>query len=368
MKPSTFRSRRRALLRHGGKNGVDAYLITRPVDVSWLSGFSGEDSALLAANGWSLLITDFRFQEQAPQECPGTEIHIRPSGRTLEQEVARVIGERRLRSVGVQQDHMTIGQQQSLRKRLRGRRVVPVEDGLPELRRVKDEEEIRLTRKAVRIAERAFEELIAGGAAALVGKTEREIAAKLEFNMRVAGGDGPAFETIVAAGPNSSMCHYRPGGRRVRKGEAVLIDWGAETDGYRSDMTRVVFTGKPSDTMREIYGVVLEAHDAAVAAIRPGVRCTKIDTVARSIIERAGHGERFGHSLGHGIGREIHEKPRLAPTGRETLRRNMIVTVEPGIYVPGVGGVRIEDDILVTAAGRKRLNRLPRSLERMILS
>ena len=185
--------------------------------------------------------------------------------------------------------------------------------------------------------------------------------------MRMAGADGTSFDTIVAAGPNASMCHYKPGNRKVRRGEAVLLDWGALAEGYCSDITRVVFPGNPAPKIREIYGPVLEAHDAAVRAIRPGVQRKSVDRIARDIITGAGYGPNFRHGLGHGLGREVHEQPAFSRNNRARLRAGMIVTVEPGIYLPGIGGVRIEDDILVTPGGPRRLCSLPRSIDTMIL-
>ncbi len=345
----------------------DAMYVSSTIDVSYLTGFSGEDSALLFGRDWAVLITDFRFQEQAAGECPGVEILLRERSQSLEAAAGLAARGHSVRSLAFQEHHLTVAQYRALQAAVDGIKTEPVSGIVLRGRAQKDTEEIRLTRRAVQIAEKAFRQLIAPGSAGLVGRSERELQAELEHHMQAAGADRPAFDTIVAAGPNGSMCHYRPGNRKLRSGEALLIDWGAEVDGYRSDITRVVFLGHVDDRLREVYQVVLQAHDAAVAEIRPGVRCSSIDKIARAIIDQAGYGESFGHGLGHGIGREIHEQPRLAGHGAERLRQGMIVTVEPGIYLPGLGGVRIEDDILVTADGHQRLNRLPRTLKRMTL-
>ena len=367
---ATYARRRRALDRLAKRHSptrIDAYLISKPEDVSYLSGFTGEDSALLSGAGWSVLVTDFRFAEQAPTECPGSEIRLRAKQRSLVDELVALINERGVRSVGVQGDHMTIGQERALTKKLRKKCIRPLANLMVELRSIKDESEIRLTKKAVRIAETAFRRLIGQGARHLIGKTERQIAAELEWNMRSLGADGPAFEMIVATGANGSMCHYRPANRKIKRGDPVLFDWGASIDGYRSDITRVVFTGEPKPKMREIYNIVLQAHDAAVAAVRSGTTCGSVDKAGRQLITDAGYGNEFGHGLGHGIGREIHESPHVSPGNKQRLRKNSIITVEPGIYLPGVGGVRIEDDILVTTGDHERLNSLPRSLAKMVL-
>ncbi|MCA9247251.1 MAG: aminopeptidase P family protein [Planctomycetales bacterium] len=363
-----FLARRRALLRAANRTKkVDAVYVTKRVDVSYLSGFSGEDSALLFNKNSSVLITDFRFGEQAPEECPGTEICIRSRKSTLEDQAGKLARDRELKQIGFQSTVLSFDRYSRLKKRLRGAKLTPLQDLLSDVRAVKDDEEIAQTRRAVEMAENAFLGLIKQGASYLIGKTERQIAAEMETRIRDLGADRAAFDMIVAAGPNGSMCHYAPDDRKLQRGEALLIDWGAETAGYRSDITRVVFVESVSDKMREIYEIVRTAHDAAVDAIRPGVACGTVDDHARSVIDNAGYGKEFGHGLGHGIGREIHEQPRLFSASKTKLKKNMIITVEPGIYLPGVGGVRIEDDILVTANGHERLNQLPRDLDSMVV-
>jgi Xaa-Pro aminopeptidase len=236
------------------------------------------------------------------------------------------------------------------------------------VRAIKDEEEIAVTRKTVKIAEAAFKELTGRGADYFVGKTEKQLAAELEYLMRGRGADRQGFPTsgiIVAAGPHGASCHHFPTKRKVRRGEAVLFDWGAELDGYRSDITRVVFVGDVPEIYHEIYPVVEESMKAAIAAVKPGVRNHKLDKIARGILEEAGYDLR--HGLGHGIGLQIHEQPRLTAGPEEPLKKNMIITIEPGIYIHEVGGVRLEDDILVTADGHQNLCSLPTSLSKMIL-
>jgi len=362
-------ARRRKVLRQASREEpVDAIFVSKREDVSYLSGFSGEDSALLFGSKWSILITDFRFGEQAPVECPGSEICLRPRKATLEEQAAELLGARNERIVGFQAADLSYERYAQLKKKARRTKLIPLPDVFSQVRSVKDDEEIEMTRLAVRMAEQAFRDLISQGAGHLVGRSERQIAAEMENRLRELGADRAAFDMIVAAGPNGSMCHYAPAERHLERGEALLIDWGAETLGYRSDITRVVFIESVSEKMREIYEVVRAAHDAAVAAIRPGVTCGAVDDAARNLINEAGYGKEFGHGLGHGIGREIHEQPRLFSASKTKLRKNMIVTIEPGIYLPGVGGVRIEDDILVTSDGQERLNALPRDLESMIVS
>ena len=360
--------RRRVLKEAKREHELDAIYVSKREDVGYLSGFTGEDSALLFGSAWSVLITDFRFEEQAPSECPGSEITIRPRQKRLEELVGSLLVDGDVARLGFQAADLSYDRYARLKKASKRRKLEPLEDVFSLCRAVKDDEEIRLTRRAVKIAETALRGLMGNGMKHLVGRTERQLAAEMEARLREAGADRAAFDMIVAAGPNSSMCHYAPGDRVLRPREALLVDWGAEIDGYRSDITRVLFMGEPPAKLREIYPIVLAAHNAAVQAIRPGAQGGRIDAAARNLIDEAGYGPQFGHGLGHGIGREIHELPRFAAESKSRLKKNMIVTVEPGIYLPGIGGIRIEDDFLVTERGSERLNKLPRELEKMIVT
>ncbi len=373
-KAGIYRRRRRLVFRAACER-VDGELgalwITNRSDIRYLSGSTEGASGLLCAAKWAVLFTGKMFRVRAIREAPGTEIRLPEEGLAKEV-VSRALAESG-KSLGIQETVMTVAQRDTLAG-VAGELVLKhIGDVVVECRAVKEEEEIRITRKAVKIAEGAFRKLIGQGAEYFHGRTENELAAELEYRMRLAGADRQGFPggTIVASGPNSYNCHHVPGSRRVRPGEPVLFDWGAEVQGYRSDITRVVFAGTVPDKLREIYELVLRAHDAAVAIMRPGVRCHTVDTAARKVIGEAGYAEAFRHGLGHGIGLEIHERPGLAAkpkTGPGTaLRKNMLITVEPGVYVEGIGGVRIEDDILITGTGHERLNQLPRTLDRMIL-
>ncbi len=352
---------RRAMEKTSGMAGNDAFLVTAPQDVGYLSGFTGEDSYLLLSRRWCVLITDGRYAEQARSDCKDIEIHTRTG--PITKAITEVLRGRNVRRVGIQGEHVTLAMHERLTDALGRKKLIPLSSVTAPLRVVKDSSEIRSIRKAIRIAEAAFCGLIGG---VLVGRSERQIAAELDYRMRGLGADGAAFETIVAAGANGSRPHYRPGGRKVKRGEAVLLDWGAKAGGYCCDLTRVVFTGKISPKIAELYELVLSAQRAGIRAIRPGVRCSSPDAAARKVIEQAGYGRQFTHGTGHGVGRDIHEAPVLGRTDTTRLKAGMVVTVEPGIYLPGVGGVRIEDDILVTAGGRERLSSLPRSPDKMI--
>lgn len=360
-----LRQRRTRLMARVRKGGAAAMLITRPEDVAYLSGFGGEDSWLVVGPRWGCLITDGRFGEQAADECPGLGVHVRKVG--LAAATAEVLKGRGVRSLGVQAAHMTMAGRAALEKTLAPRPIKPLGEIVEELRQVKDAQEVRIIRKAIVIAERAFERLTAGGRKSLIGRSEREIAAELEYLMRREGADAAAFPTIVAVNAHASLPHYRPGATRVRSGDAVLIDFGAMTGGYCSDLTRVLFVDKIPPKLQEIYEVVRQAQAAGIAAIKAGVSCSSVDEAARAVIEAAGYGPQFVHSLGHGLGREVHEAPRLARLYRPRLKAGMVVTVEPGIYLPGVGGVRIEDDVLVTRGGCRKLSTLSVQASAMVL-
>jgi Xaa-Pro aminopeptidase len=232
------------------------------------------------------------------------------------------------------------------------------------MRRVKDDSELAAIRKAVDIAQRGFEKLTGW---LKPGMREREVAARLTYDMTRMGAQGPAFAPIVAVGRNGSLPHYEPGDGVVSDREGVLIDWGARADWYVSDLTRVVWPGSIPTELAKVYQVVREAQQAAIAAIKPGVSASSVDRIARSHIAKAGYGRRFTHSLGHGIGLNVHEGPGLRKGGEDKLEPGMVVTVEPGVYLPGVGGVRIEDDVLVTAGGHEVLSSLPSDLDAMKL-
>jgi len=348
---------------------VDSLLILDATDIRYLSGSTEGVGALLFDGDWSLAFTTAMFRDRVPRECPGSEIRLCTKG--LSKEAAEAVRQKGCGRVGIQENSLTLAQYRALAKEIAHKRLQPIGDVVRDVRSVKDDGEVRLIRRAVRIAEKAFRELVGLGAGRLIGATERELAAELEHRMRLAGADAQAFPQgiIVGSGPNSAGCHHRPTSRRVRWGEPVLFDWGAEAGGYRSDITRVVFVGSVPPRLREVYHLVLAAHDVGVAAMRPGVRTYSVDTVARGLIRAAGYEKEFRHGIGHGIGLQVHEGPGFGKgAGRGTpLRKNMVVTVEPGIYLDGIGGIRIEDDILITADGHQRLNSLPRTLERMIL-
>jgi len=355
-----FISKRLAKLREAmAEAKVASLLVTYYPDVSYLTGFEGDDSYLLLTEGRETLISDTRYEEQIQREAPWLAVAMRK--KNILEETAKLVKKAKIEKLGVQSEAMTLRQKSSLLGFFKKSKpkLKPVSDIVVNLRHIKDAEEIAITEKAIRIAEGAFEAL---RPQIRPGMMEGDIAGLLGYEMRKRGALNSSFDTIVGAGANGSLPHYRPGAVALENDSALLVDWGARAYGYCSDLTRVVFAGKVNPKIAEIYKVVLEAQMAAIAAIKPGMKGKKVDRVARDIIEKAGYGKQFGHGLGHGLGRDIHEAISLSKYSKTVLKPGMIVTVEPGIYLPGVGGVRIEDDILVTETGCRVLSSLPKDL------
>lgn len=361
--------RRRAAIRQANRERrVDAMLVHDPFDIRYLSGLTEGSQTLLFGKDWSVLFTGKMFQFCAPAECPGTEVVVQNGG--ADKEIAKTLRKHGAKKLGFQEDKISLLRYRSLTENLNERRLVPTRELIAHLRAVKDDGELRLIRKAIRIAEGAFRELIGGGAKAIIGKTERQLGAFLENAMRSAGADRHGFQAnniIVGSGPNSANCHHMPTDRKARRGEPVLFDWGAEIDGYRSDITRVAYLDSAPKRIAEIHPIVLAGQQAAIKAMKPGAKPKSIDKAARGLITDAGFGEEFRHGLGHGLGLQIHEHPFMGRANQKPLRKNMVITVEPGIYFNGFGGVRLEDDIQITAKGRKNLNTLAKKLDEVIL-
>ncbi len=347
---------------------VAAVLISKPSDVRYLSGLVEGSENLLIGRGWATLYTHKMFRDRAPVECPGLQIEI--PGDDVPGALAVELRKRKVRQLGVQENALTLERYKELRAKMRGIALRPLPDFVGRVRMAKDGEELRLTRKAVRIAERAFRDLIAGGARALIGKTERQVALELDFRMRELGALGPAFEggQIVASGPHSAALHHVPSNRRIREGDVVLIDWGAEVDGgYRSDQTRTLFMRRVPSRLEAVYPIVLEAYRRGVAAACTGRVGMAVDQAARQYIAAEGYGEEFRHGLGHGVGLDIHESPILS-RHRGRLAEGTLITIEPGIYFIGYGGIRLENMIQVSSGSAKVLNRLPLDFKHAVLT
>lgn len=350
-------ARRTKLIQAVRKSGISALLVTNPKNVTYLTGFTGEDSYLLIGPGTTHLFSDSRFETQIQDECPEIPYDIRTARKTMQDFLAELLPKFSLSSLGFESSSMVVSVHGQLAERLKLLELVPKAGMVEELRQIKDPDEIHELRLAIYQAERGFELM---RSQILPDQTERQAAHELEHGMRRFGALRAAFEPIIAVGDRAALPHYRAGLRQFRESGFALIDWGAISPrGYHSDLTRILVTSKLPPKLAQIYGVVLKAQRAGIAAIRPGAKCQDVDAAARTVIDQAGFGKFFGHGLGHGIGLDIHEGPRFSPISTDVLKPGMTVTVEPGIYFPGVGGVRIEDDVLVTRDGCEVLTSLP---------
>lgn len=338
---------------------IRAALITNFNNVTYLTGFTGDDSYLFVTQQKSILITDQRYTTQLEEECPALELQVRAPGVAMVDAVAEVVTASRERHLLVESNSLTIGVHASLAESMPQVELVRCVELVEALRIVKDAEEVAAIRRAVQQAERAFQVVRAG----LRGdQTERDVAFALEHQIRLFGGKGCSFPAIVAVGSRAALPHARPTSRCIGEAAFVLIDWGACESRYMSDLTRMLVTTKIPAKFEKFYNIVLQAQKAGIAAIRPGIAMEDVDRAARKVIEQAGLGKRFGHGLGHGIGLDIHESPRLTANQKQLLAPGMVVTVEPGVYLPGWGGIRIEDDVLVTEGGHEVLTNLGKEL------
>ena len=336
---------------------LDALVVADPANLRWLTGFTGSNGAAVVGPGIRRFLTDFRYLTQAREQVDGAWGDAEIATDLLERMAEGGLPPR----VGFADDHFTVKQHERLRK-LVGDDVelVPAGGLVEELRLVKEREEVDAVRDAARVADEAFREVVLEGG--IVGRTEREVALDLEIATRRRGADGASFPPIVAAGAHGALPHAQPRDVEIPADTLVVIDWGAQKGGYASDCTRTVATGEVDARDREVYELVHRAQREALAAVRPGPTGREVDAVARGIIDAAGHAEHFGHGLGHGVGLEVHEGPRLSKQGETALAAGQIVTVEPGVYVPGRIGVRIEDLVVVTDEGNEVLSSIPKDL------
>ncbi len=334
--------------------GLDVLLVQKSKNRRYLSGFSGSSGCLVITPERAALVTDGRYTVQAKRECaPDTAVLLQ--GASLWQTVGEVAGG--AQRIGVEQDAVTYEQWGKIAAAFPGRQLVPVM--LDGLRRVKDQREIRSIEEAVRIADAAFAKLIDE---LRPGMTELQAAARLEFFMRDGGAEGLAFSTIVASGARSALPHGQPTQKRLQPGDFVTFDFGAVYNGYCSDITRTVVLGRVDCWQKKLYEAVLDAQLAALAAVRPGIRASEVDAVARERLRQSGHLAAFSHGLGHSLGLAIHEEPRFSPACDTVLLPGMVMTVEPGAYYDGVGGVRIEDVVVVTETGCRKLTQTDKQL------
>ncbi len=352
-----YRSRIRRLQADLDRNRIDAALITSPASVRYLCGYSGTEGTLLVSPRSATFFTDFRYSEYASALLANTRVELVVFSDKLGslEDAMKASG---LKRIGVEEEHLSL----SLARALEGMGVelVSAQSVISELRAIKDGDEVEAISKALRIAERAFRDTLGK---VKVGDPELQVAALLEYRMKSLGAENPAFDSIVASGARSALPHGVASDKAIGRGEIVLFDFGCRYRGYCSDLTRIAYMGGVDGEMEALRRIVLKAQRAAFEVIKPGVDVRTVDRAARRVIERAGFGDRFGHGLGHGLGLDVHEYPRISPKGKGRLRRGMVFTVEPGIYIEGRGGVRIEDVVLVTSSGFRLLSRLRRGGE-----
>lgn len=339
-------------------SGIDAFLIRKLPNIRYLSGFSGSAGVALITRGKNFFVTDFRYKTQSAQEV-STDFEVMIHTQNSLSFLGDLIDSCKLKRIGFEADFMTYAEVISLMKEFNQCEFVPLENFAESVTVRKNEQEIDLTKKAVEITDRVFEELLK---IIKPGMTEREVAAHISFLHKSYGADGDSFDAIVAAGDHSAFPHARPTDRKINSGELLKLDFGCTYKGMKSDMTRTVAIGHVSDECRKIYEIVQEAQSRALGSVRAGINARDVDAVARDYIREMGYGRNFGHGLGHGLGYDIHEKPALNERANYVLEVNNIITIEPGIYVEGLGGVRIEDDVVVTKDGCEILNRSPKEL------
>ncbi|MCF6159633.1 MAG: aminopeptidase P family protein [wastewater metagenome] len=336
---------------------VDGFLVTNEINIRYITGFTGSESFLLVTPKHDYLFTDFRYIEQAQQEIPWIRIVERKV--SLIETVCGKLKRLHIRKLYVESSHITLNQYNEIKNTVQGIRIVSEQGSIKKFRKRKTKEEIRKIQEAIAIAEKAYHNI---KRRIRVGISEKKLADILEFEIRNQGGERSSFEIICAAGSHTSQPHARTTNREIQDKDTLLIDWGAYFQFYNSDLTRVLFIDRMSSKLKEIYQVVLDAQNFAIDCVKPGVMAKDVDSAARNYIEKKGFGKNFGHGLGHGIGLEVHEGPTINRSSKEMLEEGMVFTIEPGIYLPGFGGVRIEDIVLVTQDGCNLLSHLPKDI------
>ncbi|MCP4138583.1 MAG: aminopeptidase P family protein [bacterium] len=337
-----------------GKNGTFPYLISDLTNIKYLTGFTGSYASLLVDEKKSYFISDSRYEEYAKSILPKGTVFLLQKGE-LTGILKETLKEMGVKELYLEEHSMTLSNFLQMKKKLRGIKLVPAGDEVNTVRMVKDEEEIRVLKEAAALTDRCVDHLLEY---IKPGMLEWEISVEIENFYRNNGCQKTSFETIVASGAGSSMPHYETSmTKKVEKGDVILIDMGCQYKGYNSDLTRTIFMNTIATKIEEIYSIVKWAQESAIESVKPGISTGELDCIARDIISGEGYGEYFGHSLGHGFGLEVHELPAVKKEGEIKLKKNMTITIEPGIYIPGLGGVRIEDMVLVTAKGGEVLTK-----------
>ncbi|PAV29093.1 Xaa-Pro dipeptidase [Virgibacillus profundi] len=337
-------------------NDMDGILITSPINRRYITGFTGTAGAVVVSKNDARFITDFRYTEQAKEQADGFQVVEHKQ--LIENEIREQLKDMNIKRLGFEKDHITYSLFEQYRNVFEVE-LIPVSGIIEELRLIKTSEELRVMRKAAMIADDAFEHI---QGYIKPGVREIDVSNELEFFMRKQGAVSSSFDIIVASGFRSALPHGVASDKKIQSGELVTLDYGALYEGYCSDITRTFAVGEINDELRKIYDTVLEAQLRGVAGIKPGITGKEADAITRDYITEAGYGDYFGHSTGHGLGLEVHEGPGLSFRSNKRLEAGMVVTVEPGIYVPEIGGCRIEDDILVTETGNEKLTFAPKGL------
>ena len=361
---ATYARRRRQLRKLLRSTGADSLLVTHELNVTYLTGFSGDSSFLWLGRKNELLLSDSRYTVQISEECPELDIAIRDSKINIVQLACKTIGKTGTKTMALESHHLTKSRFDEIAEGLGNVVPIPVTGLVEKLRAIKDKTELAFIRKAIGIAERSFNVI---RSQLTFDQTELQIAHNLEHQIRAFGGTRCAFDPIVGVGPRGALPHGQPSGMKVGESPFLLIDWGAQYQGYASDLTRILVTGKISPKLKKVYNLVLRAQLAAIERVRDGAKLVDVDRAARKTIADGGYGKRFGHGLGHGFGLQIHENPFLTPSASGVLKSGMVITIEPGIYLPDWGGVRIEDDILVTKDGFEVLTGIPKQLDQCVV-
>lgn len=342
------------------EQGLDSLFLNNVQNIRYISGYTGEDSYILISPKGRWFITDYRYSEQAEEECQDFEVICRNRQTTsLGQCVNNLLKENGIKQMGFERNHINYGMIEDIKADLESIQTLPTANIVEDMRYVKDAEEIALTKKAAAIADKAFDKLMS---IIKVGMTEAEAALELEYYMKKYGAEGLAFDTILLAGARTSMPHGIPSDKVIEHGDFVTIDFGALYKGYRSDMTRTFIMGEASEEQIRLYNSVLESQKIGVAAVKAGITGKEPDDRVKDILVRDNYYEHAGKGLGHGVGLNLHEPPFLSQICKDELQENCVITIEPGVYIPGFGGVRVEDTVVVTENGCEIITHTPKEL------
>jgi len=340
---------------------IEGFLVTNLKNLNYLSGFDGEGAALIGVSGKNYLLTDSRYTEQAQKESPDFKIITdepkKKNARILA--LKKILEKNKIKKIAFESNNLSYADFKKYSESFESTEFLPTENIIEQIRMIKDKEEIIKIKKAAQITTESIKDVFE---IIRPGIRELDIASELAYTMRKKGAQKEAFETIVVSGERSSLPHGKPSEKKIVEGELIIIDMGANYQNYNSDITRTIIMGKENQKQKEIFSIVLEAQKTALEFLKPGVKCKEVDSVARGIIEKKGYGKYFGHGLGHGVGLNIHELPRVSFSDDTVLSPGMVITIEPGIYLPGVGGVRIEDSVLITEEGYEILTWFPKIL------